>query len=250
MKKKCETGRTLDMDCKPSATGNTGSDAQTKGLSKQKPVVNGSESWRPSKIRRLLGELSMNKLLIRAGGDPKRLSEALSQLKTSNVDPKQQDQVYQTLNCLLGRGDEEAKGHETSEEEDEVNEGSVFWEADSDGEEEGRDLDQFEDDDVDSVLTGGEIMAELGEEDERERDRRKKESFEDFRKYVEYAKKNLLEFTDIERASVRLMHKLIKKKAPLDTYEHVMEWHLQESGVYLDMASRWASPLCSSAVRN
>jgi hypothetical protein len=31
-------------------------------------------------------------------------------------------------------------------------------------------------------------------------------------------------------AAIRIMHKLIKKRAPLDTYDDVMEWHLQEIG--------------------
>ena len=43
----------------------------------------------------------MHKLISVAGGDKKRLSEAMLGLKQSNLDPKQHDKVYQTLNALL-----------------------------------------------------------------------------------------------------------------------------------------------------
>ena len=36
---------------------------------------------------------------------------------------------------------------------------------------------------------------------------------------------------DIQSKAVKIMHKLIKKRAPLDTYEEVMRWHLLECGL-------------------
>ena len=92
------------VDSKPSAQESGPTKKEKKGPLKQKQAGNGSDSWRPSKIRRLLGELAMNSLLKQAGGDPKWLGEALSQLKGSQIDPKHHDQVYQALSHLAVRG--------------------------------------------------------------------------------------------------------------------------------------------------
>jgi hypothetical protein len=222
----------LEADTKPSAKEAASSDDLKKGLARQKQAGNGNESWRPSKIRRLLGEVAMKSLLMTAGGDPKRLGEALSELKGGNIDPKQHDQVYQALNQLLVKAEIQGTEREMSESEaSSEDEGVVFEQEEEEDEEEGSDFAEVEDADVESILTDGEMMEELGEDEQRDKERRRKKTFEDFKKYVEYSKNHLLGFSDIERASVRLMHKLIKKKAPLDTYDDIMEWHLQERGL-------------------
>jgi hypothetical protein len=227
MQKEEEEGRNLDHDSKPKAKEKGANEDQMMGFLQQQPAVNGNECWRPSKIRKLLGCFAMNRLLTNVGGDEKRLREALLQLQASKVDPKQQDQVYQTLNILLGRVNMEVKRQDMSDEDDR---GAEHWGQDQDYEEEHSDSEQLEDDESHSVLTEEELVEELGEEEERERDKRRRECFQDFKMYVEYAQKNLLDLTEVERASVRLMHMLIRKKAPLDTYDDVMEWYLQESG--------------------
>jgi hypothetical protein len=51
-----------------------------------------------------------------------------------------------------------------------------------------------------------------------------------FTKYVRHSYQHFLDFNDVEVNAVKIMHKLIKKKATLDTYEDVMEWHLRASG--------------------
>ena len=51
--------------------------------------------------------------------------------------------------------------------------------------------------------------------------------------YKEYARAkagNTVGFTDEEAACIRLMDVLRKKKAPLNAYKEVMEWHLKEKG--------------------
>jgi hypothetical protein len=49
---------------------------------------------------------------------------------------------------------------------------------------------------------------------------------EAFREYCEHSELNRINFTLNEVTAIRTMQQLIKKRAPLDTYEAVMEWHL------------------------
>lgn len=51
-----------------------------------------------------------------------------------------------------------------------------------------------------------------------------------FRKYVRTVRDDMLPFTKHEVASIELMDTLRKKKATLDTYEAVFEWHLRQTG--------------------
>jgi hypothetical protein len=50
---------------------------------------------------------------------------------------------------------------------------------------------------------------------------------EAFREYCEHSELNRIDFTLDEVTAIRIMQQLIKKRAPLDTYEAVMEWHLR-----------------------
>ena len=231
IQKSFKKGRNLDGDSKPICAGKSDNVNQHLGLMKQKQCSDASNIWRPSKIRQLLGDFGMHKLLSVAGGDEKRLSGAMLGLKQSNLDPKQHDKVYQTLNALLignglGKMQQDSFGESNVEHDDTGSLGDDIGDG-------GEDFDSVESeaDEVESVLTAGADNEDPDEHDDRKRAKRRQEKFEDFKRYVEYAKKHFIEFTDIERASVRLMHKLIKKKAPLDTYDVVMEWHLQERGV-------------------
>ena len=47
-----------------------------------------------------------------------------------------------------------------------------------------------------------------------------------FKEYCAYAKKNFLPFTPDEEQTIRLLHLLKNKNAPLNAYESVMLWHL------------------------
>jgi len=115
VQKQQESGRNVEHDLKPKAKGKVENDDQTQWLLKQQPVVNANDSWRPSKIRKLLGPFAMNRLLMSARGDPKRLGEALLQFKMSKLDPKEQNQVFNTLKKLLvGR---DIEGSETGRDE-------------------------------------------------------------------------------------------------------------------------------------
>ena len=60
--------------------------------------------------------------------------------------------------------------------------------------------------------------------------KRSRRSGKEFKKYVRNAYSNFTMLTKKEMCGIRLMHKLVHKKATLDTYDDVMQWHLQESG--------------------
>lgn len=49
-------------------------------------------------------------------------------------------------------------------------------------------------------------------------------------KYVRNAFQNYMDLSEDEQSAVKIMHTLVKKRATLDTYEAVMEWHLRASG--------------------
>ncbi|NJL56627.1 hypothetical protein HC928_16785 [bacterium] len=51
----------------------------------------------------------------------------------------------------------------------------------------------------------------------------------EFKKYCRNAQQHFGELTKVEMCCIKIMYKLYKKRAPLDAYETVMEWHLRES---------------------
>ena len=61
--------------------------------------------------------------------------------------------------------------------------------------------------------------------------KRQQETFKEFQAYADEAEQNRERFLPVERSSIKLMHLLLRKKAPLDTYQDVMRWHLQEQGL-------------------
>jgi len=52
-----------------------------------------------------------------------------------------------------------------------------------------------------------------------------------FKAYCAYAQQNFCEYDENEEAAIKSMQVLRKKKATLDTYDAVMEWHLRTTGV-------------------
>jgi hypothetical protein len=53
---------------------------------------------------------------------------------------------------------------------------------------------------------------------------------DEFREYCANGKKNFRSLTIIEVRSIKLLHTLKEKKAPLDTYDKIMDWHHRENG--------------------
>jgi hypothetical protein len=167
----------------------------------------------------------------------------------SKLDPKEQNHVFHTLNKLVVGGDIEVKREELNEEEEVGNEQGGFWDEEQADDEEESASEQSGNDKSESAPEEEEFGEELGEGDHREQDRRRRECFENFKQYVEYSGRNRIELTDMEKSLVRLMHKLIKKRSPLDTYRDAMEWFFQETGEIAHNESVGECPLFVSRQR-
>jgi hypothetical protein len=63
-----------------------------------------------------------------------------------------------------------------------------------------------------------------------------------FKAFVRHQYQNRLDFTEKEVNAIRIMQKLIRKKATLDTYDDVMEWHLRASKKLQPLDSLGKSP--------
>jgi hypothetical protein len=63
-----------------------------------------------------------------------------------------------------------------------------------------------------------------------------------FKAYTREQYRNRRDFTPTEENAIKIMHKLIRKKATLDTYDDVMEWHLRASKKLPPMDSLGKSP--------
>ena len=73
-------------------------------------------------------------------------------------------------------------------------------------------------------------------------DKRRRNTVLRFKKYVKFIEDHTLPLTQIESTAIKIMNKLIRKKAPLDTYDEVMDWHLRESGLLKPWQSVGDSP--------
>jgi hypothetical protein len=88
----------------------------------------------------------------------------------------------------------------------------------------------------DSNESGDEADGTDSEEDaesasNREEIRRDESTWKQFMEYVEKVPYTFLQsLTENEERGIRIMRTLIKKKAPLDTYKAVMEWHFRDTG--------------------
>ncbi|MCA1800340.1 MAG: hypothetical protein LC650_03515, partial [Actinobacteria bacterium] len=101
-------------------------------------------------------------------------------------------------------------------------------------ESEGSDDDDNGSDDYDNDEVEGDMMAveenQDGQAEENEGFKACKKSSKQFKKYVRNAFQNYAHLDENEEAAIKIMRTLLKKKAPLDTYEAVMEWHLNTCG--------------------
>lgn len=79
-----------------------------------------------------------------------------------------------------------------------------------------------------------EEASELGEDKEGQLDKvqvnASKKCITQFKNYVRNAYQNFAQLEEKEKFAAKLLRTLLKKKASLDTYEAVMEWHLITSG--------------------
>ena len=59
------------------------------------------------------------------------------------------------------------------------------------------------------------------------------EIIDNFNKYVEWARSDLLDFTTNAKNAITLMSSLQKTKASLDMYETIIDWHFHSTGLLL-----------------
>jgi hypothetical protein len=172
------------------------------------------------KIQKILGQISKVKI-----------SQFLLQNKLANQEVERCDKLGELQHQneeapTFGNDEDNYSGSENSEHEENTS---------TEGDEGGANLD-------DSVADGdddgdfGQNIEDPDEEGETEEDllsleAKKRLAYVGFEKYVRNAMTNFVGFNRKERAAVTLMSKLIRKKAPLDTYQEVMEWYFVQSGL-------------------
>lgn len=95
--------------------------------------------------------------------------------------------------------------------------------------------DESNDDEDESSGSGSDFGSNNGEdmtdEDRKKWQIRRKKTVLDFKDFATYSKQHVNGLNEIQSKAVKIMHKLIRKRAPLDTYEAVMRWHLLECGL-------------------
>jgi hypothetical protein len=88
---------------------------------------------------------------------------------------------------------------------------------------------QSEDDDVGYYGSDGSEEIEDAVDNDAAKVERQCALRDEFRAYTDNAFKNYAPFTKDETVAIRCMHVLRKTKAPLATYDDIMEWHLKET---------------------
>jgi hypothetical protein len=180
------------------------------------------DSKPPAKIRMVLDKDTMQRLA-QSAGDDKGLLMSLAQKQLQIVAEQHEDSMgwlpYYRPYARIIKGNQD-----TSSEEDlgAIAEDDTEGAEDSDGTgEEGG-----------GMVTDGEGSAALEdtEEERFHRETRKVLTWQRFKEYVEGARNNFQALTEVEVRAIKIMRTLIKKRAPLDTYQAVMAWHLQETG--------------------
>jgi hypothetical protein len=145
------------------------------------------------------------------------------------------------LGMMMDLGKEEATQHQEASE-------SMGWlpwcdDGQSDNEEEYKfnvlaesTSEEGTDDDEDGSEVSDTGDEDIGEDDEIQAPidpnvvLRSKRSGKELKNYVRNAYTNFTVLSPKEKRAIRLMHKLVRKRATLDTYDDVMRWHLEESG--------------------
>ena len=210
-----------DNESKPSAK-------KSKRLGMRKGQLEEDESQQPSKTRMVLDSDTMQRLEKLAMAKDERVDD-LVQMETQNLRQPRKDpmgwlpyqrQFGREFTAMMDPG----AGYSSEEDQGISGEDSMMVEEDG------------------SVVTGdeggaigsGDDASDVVVETQEERFHRlsrREQYVQRFREYVKYAKGNFMNLSDSEQRAVRIMHKLVKKRAPLDTYKDVMAWHLRECGL-------------------
>ena len=211
-----------------SAVGTRASGKDKSGLGKRKVDLEEEDSKPPAKMRMVLDKATMQRLAMASDGDPAMLKH-LSQHQLQNLWQTPEDFVGWLPHDNASEG-EDFKTFETNQ--DTTSEEDAGAIAEDDTVEESEDSDATGDE-ADGMVTddGGNAVGEDTEEGRFHREYRRALTWKRFKEYVESERKAFKVLTESEQRAIKIMRILIKKRAPLDTYQAVMAWHLQEIGL-------------------
>ena len=211
-----------------SAVGTRASGEDKFGLGKRKVDLEEEDSKPPAKMRMVLDKATMQRLAKVAHGDEAKLKR-ISQLQLHNLWQKTEDFVESLTHDNASDG-EDFETFETNQDTDSEEDAEEIAEDDTVVESE--DSDATGEEAHGMVTDDGE--SAVGEDNGVERfhrEYRRKLTWKMFKEYVEDASKRFKHLTESEQRAIKIMRILIKKRAPLDTYQAVMAWHLQELGL-------------------
>jgi hypothetical protein len=199
------------------------------------------ESYGPSsKIPKILGNISKDKVADFLLQKLDRQPLAQQPYPSSGASEEDATLWHNEDTSSGGSGEEELSNDGDDEENEDEEDRSNGGEEGASDEELSSGEDEGSEEEEESAGTGNDEgafaqnnSASDGEYEEAggESDAKKRLANDGFKKYTQHARRNFLTFNKNQRAAVRLMSKLIRKKAPLDTYHDVMEWHLEECGL-------------------
>jgi hypothetical protein len=197
-----ESGAQVRDDSKQSGHDKPQQKKRTNHLDIEQQELNTEYDGYVAKVGRLLHMDSVQEATSVAVGDRTRLSgkedkDPMSWLPYDRVIGAEDSPIF-------GANSDVSSDEESNDEEEESSSSGSFEESDS-----------------------GE---DLTEEDFIEMQMKKRETVLAFKKYSTYQKGNVLNLGANEAKAVKIMSQLIKKRAPLDTYEAVMEWHFRDCG--------------------
>lgn len=229
LKDEIETGARRGVDSRPSRRDIPHASKKTEDVDSENLNYEMEDDESPTKIVHVMDmDLVQNTTLTSASGRERLGARAQmgSEVLSLDGDYPMDWLPYQRHFGDDGRPTFQPNADDTSEEAD-PNVAQEGTDVEEESKDEGEDSSESG---SDNVSNEGEGMTE---EERKELQLRRKQTVSAFNKYATYAKGNFMSLTEVEAKAVRIMYKLIKKKAPLDTYEEVMKWHLRESGQML-----------------
>jgi hypothetical protein len=181
------------------------------------------DSKPPAKMTMVLDKATMERLVLAAEGDEDKLKKLVQSRR--NIGQKVEDLMgwlpyrreFDTKSFLTFQADQDS----TSEED-----AGAIAEDDSDD----SDATGQESDGVEAFVDVG-VADDGTEEDRFLRQSRRELTLRSFNEYVANQRRKFKELTESEERAIKIMRILIKKRAPLDAYQAVMEWHLKETGL-------------------
>jgi hypothetical protein len=196
-------------------------------LGMETPETHMEHSGTVAKIRRGLGMDSVHKMTLPESSDTE-ISRPKAHLESVECRQEAKDSMdWLPYRRVIGHEDYPmfgANGNSSSDEED----GKVAAKVSGVEDESTDDEDESSRSGSDSGSNNGEDMTD---EDRQKWQIRRKQTALAFKDFATYSKQNVNGLNEIQSKAVKIMHKLIRKRAPLDTYEAVMRWHLLECGL-------------------